>query len=67
MLIPNIPPYNPLDKAGNEEVLDREGVKKYPYTREETVTTQGDKMILSVWTDMSGQTVKTQISIQSDQ
>ena len=50
MLIPNIPPYNPLEKAGTDQGLEREGLKKYPYTREETITTQGNVslMILNV-------------------
>ena len=39
--VPNIPPYNPLDKFGNVKGLDREGIKKYPYNRDDTITTQG--------------------------
>ncbi|XP_052281417.1 uncharacterized protein LOC127878913 isoform X2 [Dreissena polymorpha] len=40
MLIPNIPPYNPLDKFGNLKDFADDKVRTYPYTRENTVTTQ---------------------------
>ncbi|XP_046576439.1 LOW QUALITY PROTEIN: uncharacterized protein LOC124284394 [Haliotis rubra] len=36
-LIPNIPPYNPLDKQRHPDVPDK--MRKFPYAREHTVTT----------------------------
>lgn len=38
-LVPSIPPYNPLDKSG--KMKPGEKTKKYPYLKEETITTKG--------------------------
>ncbi|WAR00024.1 TTC6-like protein [Mya arenaria] len=39
-LIPNIPPYNPLDRFGQPKDMD-DRIRTYPYTRENTITTEG--------------------------
>lgn len=40
-MIPNIPPYNPLDRFGRERELTDDKIRSYPYARENTVTTEG--------------------------
>ncbi|XP_060594169.1 uncharacterized protein LOC132748578 isoform X2 [Ruditapes philippinarum] len=40
MLIPNIPPYNPLDKFGMPKEFSDDKIRTFPYARENTVNTE---------------------------
>ena len=44
MLIPNIPPYNPLDKFGQVREYTDDRIRSFPYARENTVTTEGTRL-----------------------